>query len=444
MGFWGLLVVLVLASSACGGDESPPVPLDRTELGRCDVASGPCQRGIYESVALSLDAEGFSMPSIRTISVEQHTNEVRAGLDLNDLTGDDPESRGLRLLGFLPPVTDSITEAQADYFINNVAAYYSRGSRSITIIDRDYEPGAAQVILAHEFVHAIQDSEFNLGSVGNGASTEDGVIGVRSVIEGDAMYSSIDWYLALEGVPATRTLWDEELEWRTESLRERVADPTIALIDTASSFPYSYGFRFMTDVSLAGGLAGRKGAFLLPPETAAEVISGEADPAVVLDLPGPVHPAPLDATEPTIEDRVGAWYVYGFLVRQGMADEDAWAAAQRWLGDETAIYEAGDEVAAVWRVRFADAEGAEALNGQVNEAESTVARTAVLFGDDVYVFAAETTESLLAWAAQPLDEMTATALVLGKSAPHGGGFSSGGCLLPVEFASLPSVLRHAH
>lgn len=436
MGFVGLLVALALGLSACGDDAvvPPPVPSDSPELLRCDVTAGPCQRGIYNSVAELLDAEGFPIPSIRTISVEQHAAEVRRGIDLNDLTGDDPESRGLRLLGFLPPATESIVGAQADYFINNVAAYYSRSGRSITIIDRDYEPGDAQIILAHEFVHAIQDSEFNLSTVSSGADTEDGVIGVRSVIEGDAMHSSFDWFFSLSG-GATEDDWNDQHTFRIDSLRERVADPSIALIDTASSFPYSYGFRFMTEISLAEGLDGRADAFFSPPATTAAVFADPENP-FVLDLPGPVHPAPLDGSEVSVDDRVGAWYVYGFLLRRGMSDEQAWAVARGWVGDEFAIYEARDEVAAVWRVRFADAAGAEAFDGQVNGAEGDIASSAVLFGDDVYLFAAETGESLAAWAAQPLDQMTGTALAFDKALRHGGGISSGGCMLPVELVGL--------
>ena len=442
MGFLGLLFAVALGLSGCGSDEAPPVPFDSPELIRCDVTQSSCQRGIYNSVAMMLDAEGFPMPSIRTISVEQHANEVRAGLDVNELTGEDAESRGLRLLGFLPPATESVVGAQADYFINNVAAYYSRRGRAVTIIDRDYDPGVAQLILAHEFVHAIQDSEFNLNTVGSGVSAEDGFIGVRSVIEGDAMYSSFDWFFEVDGTFDDRATWDQELEFRTNGLRERVADPTVALVDTARSFPYSYGFRFMTDASLAGGLAARESAFLSPPTTTVEVITGAQDPAVVLDLPGPAHPAPLDGVEPAIVDRAGAWYVYGFLLRRGMDDADAWDVAQRWIGDEFAIYEAGDEVAAVWRVRFDDFDGAAALSDQVNAVDEVIGRQAVVFEDDVYVFAAETMESLVAWAAQPLDEMTATALVFDKAAAFGGGFSGGGCLLPVEHAKLPAARAH--
>jgi hypothetical protein len=429
MGLLGLLIVLAIGLSSCGDDGSPPAPVATQDLVRCDVATSPCQRGIYDSVAAVLGAEGFSMPNIRTISVEQHAEEVRNGLDLNDLTGEDPQSRGLRLMGFLPPATNSLTEAQADYFITQVAAYYSRGSRSITVVDRDYEPGSAQVILAHEFVHAIQDSQFNLNTVSRGAVTEDGAIGARSVIEGDAMYSSFAWYFDVTNTTQSEIDWETELEERTARLRTRVADSEVALIDTASSFPYSFGFAFMTDLSLAGGLSARAEAFQSPPATTAEVLAGFAAPGLLLDIPGPTYPAPLDGSTLEDENRYGAWYVYGFLVRQGMDDDEAWATAQRWLGDELAIYQNDDEVVAVWRVRFADVVDADALSEQVNQNDAEFARSSLVFGDDAFVFAAESTESLIAWADQPLDEMTAS--IVPKSArARGGPVSVGTCLLP--------------
>jgi len=443
MGLWGLLMVVALAIGGCG-DSSAPAPVSVADVVRCDIATEPCQRGIYTSVAETLEADGFIMPNIRTISVDQHAQEVRNGLDLNDLTGEDPQSRGLRLMGFLPPATDSLAEAQAEYFITQVAAYYSRGSRSITVIDRDYEPGSAQLILAHEFIHAIQDNQFNLNTVTSGANTEDAVIGARSVIEGDAMYSSFAWFYGVTGGAPTEAEWEAELMERTARLRERVADPTIALIDTASSFPYSFGFEYVTNLSLAGGLPARSAAFGSPPATTAEVLAGQAPPGVLLDIPGPTHPAPLDGNILQIENRFGAWYVYGFLLRQGMSDEEAWETAERWLGDELAIYQGGDEVVAVWRVRFDDVERAVALSDQVNASEVDAVRSAVTFGDDAFVFAAETSETLLAWADQPLDQMTAS--IVSKAAKaRGGAVSVGTCLLPHDPALFgPHAFRRAH
>lgn len=431
----------VVALAGCG-DEAPPAPVAIDDLLSCDITQSACQRGIYDSVAEMLAADGFLMPRIRTISVEQHADEVRSGLDLEDLAGEDPRSRGLRLLGFIPEVSESLAATQAEYWINQVAAYYSRGSNSITVIDRDYDPGSAQVILAHEFIHAIQDNQFDLTQVSRDADTEDSVIGVRSVIEGDAVFSSFAWYYDVNGFAPSQINWDATLAERTVALRERVTDEEIPLIDTASSFPYVYGLQFMTRTSLAGGLPARAAAFESPPATTAEVLAGYGIPVPALDIPEVSHPAPLDGATLEVENRYGAWYVYGFLRRQGMSDEQALLAALSWVGDELSIYGDGTEVVAVWRVRFNNETTPSALATALSTQGGETARSAIAFGDDAFVFAAETAETLLAWAEQPLDEMTASIAV--KAARRSGGaVSVGNCLQSWHF-SVPRepVLLH--
>jgi hypothetical protein len=433
---------MTIAASGCGDDGAPAAPaVVGDELSTCDITVSDCQRGIYNSVAEMLDASGYLMPSIRTISVDQHADEVRSGLDLEDLTGEDPTTRGLRLMGFIPDVSESLTATQAEYWITQVAAYYSRGSNSITVVDRDYEQGQAQVLLAHEFIHSIQNSQFNLNTVSRGADTEDGVIGVRSVIEGDAVYSSFAWYYDVAGFSPGEIDWDEIHADGTTRLRDSVANEERALIDTASSFPYSYGFEFMTDISLAEGLTGRAAAFEMPPATTIEVLAGYGAGPPIIDLPPEAHPSPVEGNEVADENRYGAWYVYAFLRRQGVEDEEAWERALGWVGDELAIYDDGEEIAAVWRVRFSDDADATALTDEVN-GEGQSSRSAVALGSDAFVFAAESSESLLAWASQPLDSMAAS--IIPKSARvKGGAVSVGTCLQSHDFSvPMPPPALH--
>ena len=442
---FGLAVLTALA--ACGGETPPPVPL-RTDLPYelyCDIGNADCQRTIYASLATMLGAEDLEPPAIRTISVEQHAEEVRAGLDLEDLTGEDATTRGLRLLGFIPEASESVAGTQAEYFINQIAAYYSRRSRTITIVDRDYEEISAQTLLAHEFTHAIQDVQFVLNEVSAGADTEDGVMGVRSVIEGDAMHSSFAWTYDMLGYLPEEIDWDAIHEEREANANQAAGDPEVALIDSASSFPYSYGFDFMTAATLSGGLPGRAEAFGSPPGTALEVMAGYDAVVPIFDFPQVAHPSPLDDDVPEVENRFGAWYVYGFLRRRGVPDEEAWTTALNWLGDQLAIYEKDSEVVAVWRVRFEDPLSATAVHDQVNADLREVAWSAVLYEDDVFVVAAESDETLLAWAEQPLDSMTAS-LVPKRARRRGGAVSTGTCLQSRRF-SLPNPpplvgLRH--
>jgi len=428
-------LAVIVGASGCGEDV-PHVPTIRADEVRCDISTSECQHRIYDSVAAMLGAEGIERPAIRTISVEQHAQEVRNGVDLEDLTGEDSTTRGLRLMGFIPAASVSLTETQIEYWINAIAAYYSRGNRSITVVDRDYDPIDGAVILAHEFTHAIQDAQFNLNTVSADADTEDAVMGVRGVIEGDATHTSLAWAYEKLGYLPEEIDWAAAHEERTDSARASAGDPEVALIDSASSFPYAYGFELMTAITLAGGLDGRAAAFELPPATAIEVMAGYGAELPALDVSGVAHPFPVDGYAMEDENRFGAWYVYGFLRRRGMSDEEAWMTALSWLGDELAIYDDSSEVVAAWRVRFDDALNAGILRDQVNGDTREVAWSAVLYEEDVFVFAAESDEALLAWAMQPLDSMEAS--VVPKGARRGGGAVSAGNCLQSQHFSLPN------
>jgi len=440
------LCLALVALAGCGDDsgaEAPPA--NRTDLPYelyCDIGRSDCQETIYDSVAAMLGAEEFPRPSIRTISVEEHEQEVRSSLNLEDLSGEDAVSRGLRLLGFIPEQSDSLAGAQAEYFITQIAAYYSRNSRSITVIDRDYDEINAQTLLAHELVHAIQDNQFGLNNLSAFVDSEDSVIAVRSVIEGDAMHSSFAWAYDKLGYLPEEIDWDAMHEERTRAEREVAADTGIALIDSASGFPYSYGFRFLTSATLSGGLVGRAAAFESPPTASLEVMVGYEAAAPVFDVLEAAHPAPLDEYGLDVEDRFGAWYVYGFLRRRGLSDEVALPVALGWRGDALAIYDNGEDVVAVWRVQLDHPVSALLFENEVNGEAGQGAWSAIAVEQEVFVLAAESEETLLAWAEQPLDTMTAS--IVSKSERRWAGPVSPGNCVQSKMFSLPRPQTFLH
>jgi hypothetical protein len=79
-------------------------------------------------------------------------------------------------------------------------------------------------------------------------------MGARSVIAGDAMHSEYAWAYEPLGYLPEEIDWDAVYDEAEIRARERASDPEVALIDSASSFPYSYGFEFMTALTLACGL----------------------------------------------------------------------------------------------------------------------------------------------------------------------------------------------
>jgi len=119
----GLIIGLAAVTGLAGCGDDTPARTDLPYELYCDIADGNCQRQIYNSVATMLEATGVDPPQIRTISVEQHAEEQRSNLDLQDLTGEDPATRGLRLMGFIPEASESLTAEQVEFRINQIAAY---------------------------------------------------------------------------------------------------------------------------------------------------------------------------------------------------------------------------------------------------------------------------------------------------------------------------------
>lgn len=400
-----LVVALAVALAACGSDAAP-APLLPQDVLRCDITQEVCQRAIFASLAESLDADSTSMPSIRTISVEQFEDEVRSGVSDDDLAGDDPETRGLRLIGFIPDAADSATETEIDYRVNAIAAYYSSGNRSITIIDRDYDVISAQSILAHEFVHAIQDRQFGIRSVYADANTTDGVMGARTVIEGDATYSSFAWVYDNLDDPVD---WDQIYLDFQEGSRRDAADLEIPMTASASGFPYAFGIELIGRATQDQGLPGRSAFFMAPPPSALDSMLGYEEFVTngftLIDAPDDAFPSPVAESELALEDRNGAWYVFATLLRLGLNELAAWVYAGEWRGDELGIFENGSEVVAVWRIRFAV--DPSFMVDAVNQSDRDVAWSAVADGKDVFIIAAESDASLALWEVQPLDIVAA-------------------------------------
>lgn len=134
-----LLCSVALFCSACG-EEYP--------FFSCDIRMEDCQSEIYAGVAEFMDVDPNARPPIRTISIEQFELELR-DVDEEFLTGDDPWTRSLKLMGFLPEGTRSSLDELIQHRLDSTAGYYcGTGSGSstcparpmITVIDRGLPP----------------------------------------------------------------------------------------------------------------------------------------------------------------------------------------------------------------------------------------------------------------------------------------------------------------
>lgn len=378
----------------------------------CDVTRPACQEGIYASVAESLEVSAKDMPLVRTISID----EYRAELEEWYVPDEVEEGAGTitwRLLGFIPDDSTTIVDNVIDQKLSDVWAYYSAGTKSVTIIDRDYDPIEVNELLAHEFVHAIQDQQFGFEEIWQDIENEDEYISTRSIIEGDAQHAEWAWYFSVEGFTLTPGQWADAHAERKSWLLERVRDPDARFLDTVSSFPYIYGFEFMTGASLFGGLQARSATWRSPPTSTAAIMKGYAtfiDGRADLGAPLMVaHPSPVVGYETLVESPLGMWYAYAFLIRLGVDERRAWDAASHMSADSLGTYQGASDVAVVWRMQFESAAHAAIVANAVDFAVPPASWRALTDDRQVFVIATESDGALATWTAQPLDSMTAVA-----------------------------------
>lgn len=390
------MLAVVQFTGGCG----EPIP---SELATCDIRSGGCQVGIYNSVADLMGAEFAPRPPVRVITPAEFETELREGVDDDALTGEDPASRGYRLMGFIPEQTSSLTEDRISNLSTGVAAYYASSSKAVTVIDRQYDPGDANAILAHEFAHSIQDAQFDLRSIST--PTEDARIVRSSVVEGDAQHFTVQWMYDQAEVPIDETGWNEvhtTLQERVLMLAGDFAEP---FFDPVFSFPYAYGFEYMTDAFLAGGFDQRAAEWGSPPAATLEIMFGFelvlAEALPELSSPTLSHPGPPEGYIEAVEDKLGAWTLFVFLRRSGLSEDDAWANSLDWVGDKFSIYDDGERVVSVWHIRYAVGASASASEtiAALEDAPGTGTWAGVQKnGRDAYLIAVEDPGEIGAWA----------------------------------------------
>lgn len=105
----------------------------------------------------------------------------------------DHQQRALRLLGLFPADID-LKKLTIELLEEQVAGFYNPDKKELFLIKvaADDESGKSmnRSIMSHELVHALQDQHFDLGpTMKKFKSDSDRLIAMKSVVEGDAMYT---------------------------------------------------------------------------------------------------------------------------------------------------------------------------------------------------------------------------------------------------------------
>lgn len=352
-----LVLAVVVAAAACGGEATPASPGPSTSPGASAAPS--VDPGAIEALTAEIADQ---VAAIRELELKEPIDvEIldEAGLVAYVETAFAKESppeyvaaydRLLTRLGLLPP-DDDLAELYVELLSSQVLGLYDEETDRLYVVARDEAIGATEkVAFAHEIAHAIQDQHFDLGSVlPEGRDEGDRALGARTLVEGDASAVMALWMIA----NLTPKEQIELLEDAQDPEQVALLEGTPAILRDPLTFQYEQGLAFALGLQQTGGWADVDAAFSNPPASTEQIIHPEkyaADEAPVeVDLPADLAARLGSGWALTLEDTLGELRLRTWLRTAGDREpkESPDTSAEGWGGDRIGYLTGPDGAEAV-------------------------------------------------------------------------------------------------
>jgi hypothetical protein len=247
--------------------------------------------------------------------------------------------RIMKALGLLP-ADASLTDLYISLLSSQVAGLYSPDDKKLYVVSKSGGLGATEkVTFSHEFTHALQDQNFDLGSlrldeVGQG----DRSFARLSLVEGDATLTMSQWEIqhlsqAELGEILSASAGDE-------SLKILLAMPPI--LRESLLFPYTLGLGFVQGMQAGGGWDAVNAAFAQPPDSTEQILHPDKyfahEKPISVELPKTLVSGLGSGWKVGLEDSFGEFQMQVWL-KQNTTVPAATAidAAAGWGGDRIAV-----------------------------------------------------------------------------------------------------------
>jgi hypothetical protein len=333
------VVFILLASSLVLFFNKPPTP-EMDTLSIYDVAE---LRGLEVKEDVKFEH----------ISEEDHRESLIESLDYDELAIWEKVFESL----FLWDPDDNFTEELVNLYSSEVSGYYSVESKSMFLVDSsDFQASLLMenITLAHEYVHALQDQNFNLSKYMVNTST-DAYNAREAVVEGDAMTLQFEYILSLP---------EEEFDEFINSFPDGPTESIPYVLEETMKFPYEWGLSFISQIYLEDGWDGVNALYTNPPASTEQIM--HPDNYHRKELPIDVsYPAAVPGMDLMIEDTLGEFMVY-LMLGNYLDTYTAMDAARGWGGDRYYYYENGKDFLSIFTIEWDSTYNAEKFNSSYN------------------------------------------------------------------------------
>lgn len=365
---WSALVAVGVFGVGCSSKQTS-IEEDRiglacdSEIRLCDIHRAACRQDVLDAVAC---LRGY------TRQIAQPEAQFLRLRDLQDSAPDElgSDQRDLRvayglfgLVGMRHQEGEEAFRAQID----NIAAFYVSEADVVFIVEDPggHTPTEAELgmplaayqmnVLAHEYVHFLQDREIDLQLVTRRLSKRlDPALAVIAAIEGEASLYELFFNYAAAGKPVSerqiRAHFESYIDYAEREIRE--ADSPV--LEARTLFPYTYGAHSNAVVHQREGSKGLPK--LRSAESTLEYLQrrwGTVTPALELRFVDAF--ALQEGFEKLGTEEFGPWLVNAFWSRTTDATStEALALAQRWSGDKMRVgrHRETREIVANWSIEF--------------------------------------------------------------------------------------------
>ena len=252
------------------------------------------------------------------------------------------EALGLARWGMIPRATD-YEALLIELLTEQIAGYYDPDTKKLTIsASAGDDPAGAELVLAHEIDHGLQDQSFDLKKFEDVPDGEDDSAAARrALVEGDGIALMLEVMLARQKVPVP---WSNPQ--MTDAIEKAMAvpgngdalDKAPIAIREALIFPYRAGFTFVAALRRRQPWSAVDAAFKKPPKSTEQVMHPER--YLANDEPIGVAIDPLSSLAGYTVAHKTVWGELGFqlfLRSNGVPASTATEAAAGWGGDRTLV-----------------------------------------------------------------------------------------------------------
>ncbi len=251
------------------------------------------------------------------------------------------DTRILTILDLVPEDLD-LYQVLVDLYSSQVLGLYDDEEDSFIVVNEGEFDLLDRMTYAHEYVHGLQDEDFDLTTfIDDELMSDDEALARLALVEGDATLAMTEYLLA-----QVNQVSQQELQALIEAEPEGqdALDAAPAIIRETLAFPYTYGTEFVTAVA-SGDWEEVNRLFSDPPLSTEQILHPEkyleGDEPQILSLP-PLT-GTLGAGWTKIEDNVLGEFQMGIYLGERLDAETAAAASAGWDGDRFAVYVEGDD-----------------------------------------------------------------------------------------------------